>query len=128
MIPLIVYDSMTGNVQRFVSKLTHKSVKISKNLIVNSPYILITYTIGYGQIPSSTKEFLNRNSFFLMGVASSGNKNWGSNYARSADLVSIKYSVPIVHKFELSGTEKDLYIFNQEVEKIVNSYSKVDSI
>ena len=119
---LVVYDSMTGNVKRFISKLRCPSIQISDTLQVNQPYILVTYTIGFGQVPSSTKEFLNRNSLFLFGVASSGNKNWGDNYAKAASVISNQFNVPIVHTFELSGTEEDVKIFKEEVEKICQKY------
>ncbi len=116
--PLIVYDSMTGNVKRFVSKLGYRSIQIDQNLLIEEPFILITYTIGHGNIPQSTKEFLSRNSFFLFGVASSGNKNWGSFYARAAKLISLTYNVPILHTFELSGTLEDVLIFKKEAEEL----------
>jgi len=119
---LVVYDSMTGNVKRFVSKLRCPSIQISDTLLVNQPYILVTYTIGFGQVPSSTKEFLNRNSIFLFGVASSGNKNWGQTYAKAASVISEQFNVPIVHAFELSGTVEDVRIFKEEVEKICQEY------
>lgn len=113
---LIVYDSLTGNVERFVSKLKgFDAKKITPSLIVEKPFILVTYTIGFGEVPESTQEFLEWNYEYLKGVAASGNKVWGSNFAKSAEIISLKYNVPILHKFELSGTEKDLLIFTQEV-------------
>lgn len=126
--PLIVYDSMTGNVKRFISKLEYKSILIEEDLMVNQPYILVTYTIGRGNIPPSTQKFLNKNNQFLFGVAVSGNKNWGSFYGKAGDLISLRYNIPMIHKFELSGTEKDVIIFKQEVERLVNNYSKMDSV
>jgi protein involved in ribonucleotide reduction len=119
---LVVYDSMTGNVKRFVSKLRCPSVQISDTLQVNQPYILVTYTIGFGQVPSSTKEFLNRNSIFLFGVASSGNKNWGDSYGKAATIISDQFNVPIVHTFELGGAVEDVRIFKEGVEKICQRY------
>lgn len=118
--PLVVYDSMTGNVKRFVSKTGYRAIQIQENLMVKEPYILVTYTIGFGQIPPSTKEFLNRNSLFLLGVSASGNKNWGLTYCQSAKIISKEYGVPIVHTFELSGTEDDVRLFKEGVERIVD--------
>lgn len=123
---LIVFDSKTGNVKRFVSKLGLKSVQITENLVINQPYILITYTTGVGQVPQSTLMFLERNNQFLMAVATSGNMNWGTRYGLAADHVARMYSVPILMKFELSGTKKDVEKFIQEVSNIV-TYTKVDS-
>lgn len=123
---LIVYDSKTGNVKRFVSKLDMKSVQITENLAIDQPFILITYTTGFGQVPQSTLDFLGRNGHFLQGVATSGNMNWGTRYGLAADHVARLYSVPILMKFELSGTKKDVEGFIQEVNHIV-TYTKVDS-
>ncbi|ALS22111.1 class Ib ribonucleoside-diphosphate reductase assembly flavoprotein NrdI [Paenibacillus naphthalenovorans] len=116
---LVVYDSMTGNVERFVKKLGVKNVKIHKELIVNEPFILITYTTGFGQLPQSTTNFLSKNNRYIIAVASSGNRNWGKNYGFAAELISKQYDVPIILKFELSGTEDDIKIFTQEMQKFV---------
>lgn len=131
MVPLIVYDSLTGNVQRFVSKLKYQSVKITENLEVKHPYILVTYTTGFGEVPKTTLEFLSRNSLFLLGISGSGNKNWGNTYCQSAKTISKNYKVPIVHTFELSGTEEDVIFFEREVEKLcqkIKSQSGLNTI
>lgn len=112
---LIVYDSLTGNVERFVRKVTTNSVKISQGLIVDEPFILVTYTFGFGGVPDSTANFLENNYKQLMGVASSGNRVWGSNFARAGDTISNQYLVPTILKFELGGTNKDIEVFMREV-------------
>ncbi|WP_042348400.1 class Ib ribonucleoside-diphosphate reductase assembly flavoprotein NrdI [Bacillus massiliigorillae] len=112
---LIVYDSLTGNVERFVKKIPSRSVKITNGLRVNEPFILVTYTIGFGGVPESTASFVEENYSYLQAVVSSGNKVWGSNFARAGDTISDQYLVPLLLKFELSGTNKDLEIFTREV-------------
>lgn len=123
---LIVWDSLTGNVKRFVGKLAMENVKISADLTVHQPFCLVTYTMGFGQVPAKTLSFLERNSSYLVGVASSGNLIWGDNFANAADVIARLYSVPVLHKFELSGSADDVSVFSMEVESIVKSYSKVD--
>ncbi|MGM9988467.1 MAG: class Ib ribonucleoside-diphosphate reductase assembly flavoprotein NrdI [Bacillaceae bacterium] len=116
---LIIYDTMTGNVERFVNKLKYNNVnKLSNNLVINEPFCLITYTIGFGEVPESTKAFLDINSNYLKGVASSGNKVWGNNFARAGDIISKHYNVPLLLKFELGGNELDVEKFKQEVMRI----------
>lgn len=116
---LIVYDSLTGNVQRFVNKLNgFNTVKLNDNLLVNEPFVLVTYTIGFGEVPKSTAKFLEGNHTFLRGVACSGNMTWGSNYGRSGKLISEKYNVSFLLRFELSGTDKDRETFIREVKNI----------
>ncbi|WP_411349119.1 class Ib ribonucleoside-diphosphate reductase assembly flavoprotein NrdI [Paenibacillus sp. WLX2291] len=118
---LIAYDSKTGNVRRFIGKLKHASVQavqIEEALQLNEPFVLVTYTTGFGQIPERVTHFLERNHNRMLGVAASGNRNWGDNFGKSADLISALYNVPVVYKFELSGTTGDAQRFVQEVEKI----------
>lgn len=117
---LIVYDSMTGNVEKFVSKLNLPAVQIQNQMTMDEPYILVTYTTGFGQIPQKVTSFLQRNSKYLMGVAASGNRNWGERFAKSADLISKTYNVPVISKFELSGTKNDVAYFEQEVRRIAS--------
>ena len=124
--PLIVYDSLTGNVGRFASRVEFKRVKVLHELKVNQPFLLVTYTTGFGEVLRSTQEFLKRNYSNLLGVASSGNKNWGQLFGRSADIISFQYNVPIFCEFELSGTCNDIERFTQEVNRIVQFNSKVD--
>jgi protein involved in ribonucleotide reduction len=117
---LIVYDSLTGNVQRFINKINNKKVlKISENLTINEPYILVTYTTGFGMIPDSTQFFISKNKNFIKGVACSGNRNWGTNFGKAGDEISYELNIPLLLKFELSGTDEDVEIFNQEVKKLV---------
>jgi len=123
---LIVYDSKTGNTQRFINKLNLKSVKITEDLVIEEPFVLVTHTTGIGQIPQTTLKFLEKNYQYLKGVACSGNKVWGKNYGAACDLISKKYGVPILMKFELSGSKSDVEKFHQEVNKLVKSDSKMD--
>jgi protein involved in ribonucleotide reduction len=119
---LIAYHSLTGNVKRFLDRCEFTYVNINDNQTVNELYVLVTNTIGFGQIPESVANFLNRNSRHLVGVAASGNRNWGANFAKAADLISEKYNVPIVHKFELSGSNDDIKIFTERVYAIDKAY------
>lgn len=134
---LVVFDSKTGNVKRFVSKLGLEHIQIRDGLVVNEPFVLITYTTGFGQVPASTLKFLEDNNELLQGVATSGNTNWGTRYGLAGDQVAEQYSVPLLMKFELSGTKQDVERFKQEVKQIVytnansnpraNANSKLDT-
>lgn len=115
---LVVFDSKTGNVLRFVKKLGIDSIQLLPNLVVSEPFILITYTTGYGSVPPTTSDFLKLNHINLQGVAASGNKNWGNNFARSADTISSTYGVPILMKFEMSGMPEDVEILKERVQNI----------
>lgn len=120
---LIVFDSRTGNVKRFVSKLGMRSVQITESLTVNEPFVLITFTTGVGQVPQTTLDFLEKHHHILQAVATSGNMNWGSRYGMAANVISQMYDVPIMMKFELSGRQSDVDKFKQEVSYLGNQYS-----
>lgn len=120
---LIVYDSKMGKTEKFVKKTKLPSIKLSTELIMNEPFILVTYTTGgrteKPRPPESTLEFLKRNSNFLIGVASSGHRNWGKDrFAVAADIISKMYNVPLIHKFEMSGFPNDVTTFLEGVNKI----------
>ena len=112
----IVFDSKTGNVERFMARLQDfQTIKIVPGLIVNEPFMLVTYTTGFGNVPQTVKDFLHRNHPFLCGVSASGNKNWGDLFAQSADTISKAYMVPILSKFEMAGTDIDIEYFKERV-------------
>ncbi|WEK55993.1 MAG: class Ib ribonucleoside-diphosphate reductase assembly flavoprotein NrdI [Candidatus Cohnella colombiensis] len=112
---LIAYDSRTGNVRRFVKKLDLPSIQITPEMTLDQPFILVTYTTGFGQVPDKVMSFLKANHSRLKGVVASGNRNWGDGFAKSADRISELYSVPVLGKFELSGTQRDVESLQQEV-------------
>ncbi|MBS4747441.1 class Ib ribonucleoside-diphosphate reductase assembly flavoprotein NrdI [Bacillus altitudinis] len=125
---LITYDTLTGNVQRFVEKITNNKYlnvkKITEDTMITEPFIHITYTIGFGEVPKLTQEFIHNNKKLLRGICSSGNKNWGNNFGLAADKIANQYNVPILLKFELAGTDSDVAKFIQEVKFIDNQYKQ----
>lgn len=115
---IIVYDSLTGNIKRFIKKLNIETLQIEENMRLEEKFILITYTTGIGKVPKKVAKFLENNHHNLAGVSASGNRNWGDLFAASADQISLKYNVPIVSKFELSGTKKDVKTFLEGVDQL----------
>lgn len=106
---MIVYYSKTHNTERFVKKLETESVEIS-NYDGNRNFILITPTYFFGQVPQEVNDFLELYADNMVGVISSGNRNWGENYGKAGERISSSYNVPLLHKIELSGTKKDIDI------------------
>lgn len=117
---LILYDSKTGNVRRFAGKLDMPAYPIEETMAVDEPFVLVTYTTGFGQVPEKVLSFLKRNHRYLKGVAASGNRNWGAGFARSADRISEMYGVPVLGKFELSGTRQSVEQFMQGVVRVAS--------
>lgn len=123
---VIVYDSRTNNVKRFVDKVKGENVfdveviKLTTDLIIGKPFHLITYTTKIGQAPDSTLEFLKNNSVHALSVSSSGNMNWGNSFALALDKISDLY--PTVEKgikFEMSGMKEDV----KEYIKVLKKYN-----
>lgn len=108
---LIVYDTLLGKTKKFAVKLAELSdshVRSVGDGPVSDPFLLVTYTIGFGQVPESTTRFLEASSDHMVGVASGGNRAWGDNFAKAGVTISREYDVPLVHQFELEGTPSDL--------------------
>lgn len=127
---IITYESKTGNVRRFVKALQQEfdveAIEITDDTIINQEFIHITYTIGFGEVPERTLNFIKKNKNKIRGVAVSGNKVWGDNYGLAGDKLSAKFHTPLLLKFELSGTKQDLQKINREVQLIDKHNTKVD--
>ncbi|MEH7521714.1 class Ib ribonucleoside-diphosphate reductase assembly flavoprotein NrdI [Bacillus sp. JJ1503] len=112
---MIYYATLTGNVRRFIAKTGLQAEEIKPGLIANKRFILVTYTIGLGEVPAVVADFLKENGELLAGVAVSGNRNWGDYYGRAGDIIAKEYGVPLMLKFELAGTQDDVNKFKEKV-------------
>lgn len=138
---IIVYDSKTGNVDRFINKIKHNlphlfCIPIDEYHSELGPYHLITHTTNFGKVSNKVGELLyysmeaEENYVNLLSISSSGNRNWGKNFAVAADLIQDKaydYGVtppPIFLKFELSGTVNDVKTY---INKLQNYGKQMDS-
>lgn len=121
---VIYFDSKTGNVARFIEKVRSQTnwqcVRISESMNITEEGHLVTYTTRIGSVPDVTLHFVERNRPFITSVSSSGNRNWGPNFALAANILSERYTIPLLLKFELSGLNKDVNDFIQKV----NTYER----
>ncbi|MFD2743801.1 MULTISPECIES: class Ib ribonucleoside-diphosphate reductase assembly flavoprotein NrdI [Sphingobacterium] len=119
----IYYDSKTGNVDRFISKVIQitgwQATRIEEDTIPSTMGHLVTYTINFGKVPEKTQAFIDKYSHMIHSVSSSGNRNWGRNFAVAADKLAENFDLPIGLKFELSGTLVDI---NEFIDSIKNQY------
>lgn len=120
----LYYDSRTGNVQRFINKVTQitgwQAHKIEPEMPVEQPGHLITYTTKIGCVADKTLAFMHEHADKVFSVSSSGNRNWGPNYGLAANKISHDFDIPLAMKFELSGTMEDI---NQFIDIIKNQYN-----
>lgn len=119
----LYYDSRTGNVDRFISKVTQitgwTATRIQEDTVATKQGHLVTFTTNFGKIPEKTLAFMEKYNHLIDSVTSSGNRNWGRNFGVAADKISENYNIPLAMKFELSGTLVDI---NEFIEKIKNQY------
>jgi nrdI protein len=119
----VYYDSKTGNVQRFIDKIKKERpewsfVKISGDMEILENGHLVTFTTNFGEIPDTTEKFLENenNRKYIKSVSSSGNMNWGTLFGKATDNIEEKYGIPVLMKFELSGTHVQVEYFINSVE------------
>jgi protein involved in ribonucleotide reduction len=120
---VIAYASMTGNVARFINKLKDKLpnakyVKVVRQMSIDEPFVLITYTTGFGEVPKEVSELLKNSGNNLVAVAGSGNRNWGDMFCRGAKTIAKEYNVPLIHTFELSGYDSDAEIIASKIKEL----------
>ena len=115
----VVYFSFSGNVRRFIQRAgiddTMEITQDNCTESVSEPYILVTGTIGFGEVPQPVQSFLEVNHAQLQAVAASGNRNWGQNFAKAGRTISEEYNVPLLMKFEVQGTNNDVIEFKDKV-------------
>ena len=119
----VYYDSKTGNVQRFIDKIKKERpewsfVKISSDMEISENGHLVTFTTNFGEIPDTTEKFLENenNKKYIKSVSSSGNMNWGTLFGKAADNIEETYGIPVLMKFELSGTHIQVEYFINSIE------------
>ena len=114
----VVFASRTGNVQSIVDRLSVDALEISSgDDAVSEPFLLITYTDGYGDVPMEVESFLNSNGDHLKGVIVSGDQVYGEAFCKAGDVISEQYNVPCLYKVENDGTDEDI----EEIKKIINN-------
>ncbi|MCD9146958.1 class Ib ribonucleoside-diphosphate reductase assembly flavoprotein NrdI [Pseudophaeobacter flagellatus] len=116
---LIYFSSRSLNTHRFVGRLGLGAARIpiaseTAMPLAQAPFVLVTPTFADGQgrhaVPRQVIAFLNiaRNRGLLRGVIASGNRNFGTTFALAGDVIATKCGVPVLHRFELAGTNTDV--------------------
>ena len=61
-------------------------------------------------VPHQVKKFLSEkdNLGALSGVIAGGNMNFGAEFGLAGNIISSKFKVPLLYKFELAGTDQDV--------------------
>lgn len=117
---IIVYDSLTNQTKRFADKIGLTTIDILKfnEDSTDEDILLLTRSYNFGEIPQTTIKFLDQFKHRVIGVAVSGNRNWGSNYGAAGDKIQKIYNIPLILKFEGSGMSHEV----DTLKKWIKSY------
>nr|WP_111481399.1 class Ib ribonucleoside-diphosphate reductase assembly flavoprotein NrdI [Celeribacter halophilus] len=126
---IVYYSSSSENTVRFIDRLglPAKRIPISpkdENPVIDRPFVLIcpTYADGEGRgaVPKQVIRLLNdpANRALITGVIGTGNRNFGTLFASSGDVIARKCNVPLLYKFELAGFDDDIARVRSGLEKM----------
>ena len=103
------FASRTGNVEEIINSLGIDALRINDGSeSIDEPFILFTYTDGYGDVPAEVDSFLMANGSLIQGVVCSGDTGYGEAYCQAADKISEDYGCEILYKVENAGTPEDI--------------------
>ena len=120
MFDVVYFSSVSENTKRFVDKLGVKTVRIplkteeAAEFVHDKDSVLVVPTYGGGNeggtVPKQVIKFLNNpeNRKHIKAVIAGGNTNFGEHFCRAGDIVANKLGVPVLYRFEITGTPEDV--------------------
>ena len=120
MFDVVYFSSVSENTKRFVDKLGVKTVRIplkteeAAEFVHDKDSVLVVPTYGGGNeggtVPKQVIKFLNNplNRKHIKAVIAGGNTNFGEHFCRAGDIVASKLGVPVLYRFEITGTPEDV--------------------
>ncbi len=120
MFDVVYFSSVSENTKRFVDKLGVKTVRIplktedAAEFVHTKDSVLVVPTYGGGNeggtVPKQVIKFLNNpeNRKHIKAVIAGGNTNFGDHFCRAGDIVAEKLGVPVLYRFEITGTPEDV--------------------
>ena len=130
MFDVVYFSSVSENTKRFVDKVGQNAVRIplrseeAAGFIHDQDAVLVTPTYGGGNegstVPKQVIKFLNNpeNRKHIKAVIAGGNTNFGTHFCRAGDIVAQKLGVPVLYRFEITGTPEDVVEVNERLEKL----------
>lgn len=121
---IVYFSSTSGYTDAFVHKLGQPALRIPlmtkdvEDFVIEDDCVLICPTYASmrpdgevrGYVPRQVVRFLGNeaNRSKVKGVIGTGNLNFGEDFARSGDSIAQKLEIPMLYRFELSGTDDDV--------------------
>lgn len=117
---LLVYASRTGNVESIVNQYNFESLKIETGSeSVDEPYVLFTYTDGWGDVPAEVETFLEvNNPGLIQGVVVSGDLSYGEAYCLAGDKIAEMMGVEVLARVENDGTPEDIATIEEKLNSL----------
>lgn len=112
----ILYFSFTGNCRRFAEKIG-EAQPMKEHTGSYEPLVLVFPTIGFGEVPHPVMSFVKKHHHQLLLVISSGNRNWGLNFANGAKKITEKFGIPS-DTIELAGTPDDVERIREKINQL----------
>ena len=129
MFDVVYFSSVSENNKRFVDKLEAQSVRIpirteeAAEFVHDRDSVLVVPTYGGGNdnstVPKQVIKFLNNpeNRKHIKAVIAGGNTNFGSHFGKAGDIVADKLGVPVLYRFEITGTPEDVIEVKERLAK-----------
>lgn len=129
MFDVVYFSSVSENTKRFVDKLEAQSVRIpirteeAAEFVHDRDSVLVVPTYGGGNynstVPKQVIKFLNNpeNRKHIKAVIAGGNTNFGSHFGKAGDIVADKLGVPVLYRFEITGTPEDVIEVKERLAK-----------
>ena len=130
MFDLVYFSSVSENTKRFVDKLDPNAIRIplktedAAEFVHDRDSVLVVPTYGGGNdtstVPKQVIKFLNNpaNRKHIKAVIAGGNTNFGAHFCKAGDLVAEKLGVPVLYKFEITGTPEDVREVKERLAKL----------
>lgn len=114
-----VYASRTGNIDSIIKKLGIDALKLTDGSeMVEEPFVLFTYSDGYGEIPAVVKAFVDKNSANLKSVIVSGDPKFGPAYGGAGKKLESEYGTKVLYLVEKAGTDEDIAKIKEIIETL----------
>lgn len=130
MFDVVYFSSVSENTKRFVDKLGANAIRIPLKTEEASEFrhdrdsVLVTPTYGGGNdsstVPKQVIKFLNNpeNRKHIKAVIAGGNTNFGAHFCRAGDIIASKLGVPVLYRFEVTGTPEDVNEVKERLAKL----------
>jgi protein involved in ribonucleotide reduction len=130
MYDVVYFSSVSENTKRFVEKLNANSIRIplkteeAAQFVHSNENVLVVPTYGGGNdgatVPKQVIKFLNNpeNRKKVKAVIAGGNTNFGSHFCKAGEIVADKLGVPMLYRFEVTGTPEDVNEVNERLETL----------